>query len=258
MLEHGIESYQNRSNFNCCMFEDSLLPNILPPILIIIFLLGTALNGFALWAFCFHVKEWKSSTVYLVNLSVADFLLMICLPFRTDYYWRNMTWIYGEIPCRMMLFMLAMNRAGSILFLTLVAMDRYIRVVHPYSKINSISTKSAAFIACAIWLVTVMMTAFILTKNYTGESKSTHSYCDSFMICPMASWLHDHLFIFEFFLPLCLVLFCTGCIIWKLRQRNLDKNVKVRKAVKCIMLVGMVFIICYLPSVSSRIEVHHL
>ncbi|CAI9624476.1 unnamed protein product [Staurois parvus] len=237
------------------MFEDPLLSNILPSVLIIIFVFGTLLNGFALWAFCFHMKEWKSSTVYLFNLSVADFLLMICLPFRTDYYWKNMTWIYGDIPCRLMLFMLAMNRTGSIFFLTLIATDRYIRVVYPYSKINFIPTKLAAVIACAIWFVTILMTALILTEVHTGGAMSTKPSCDSFMVCPKASWWHDLHFIFNFFLPLCIVIFCTCCTVWRLRQRNLDKNVKIRRAVKCIMLVGMVFFICYLPSVSTRIEV---
>ncbi|XP_018412395.1 PREDICTED: hydroxycarboxylic acid receptor 2-like [Nanorana parkeri] len=255
MLEHGNEGCQNRSNCTCCMFEDPILSYMLPPILIIIFVLGTVLNGFALWAFCFHIKTWKSSTVFLFNLSVADFLLMICLPFRTDYYWRNKTWAYGDIPCRLMLFMLAMNRAGSIFFLTLVATDRYIRVVHPYSKINSLSTKVAAAMACAVWFVTILMTASILTKVHTGGAMSTKAYCDSFMVCPAASWWHDLLFIFQFFLPLCIVLFCTGCTIWRLRQRNLNKNTKIKKAVKCIITVGIVFFICYLPSVSTRIDV---
>lgn len=255
MVLDGLQSYHNQSNFTCCFFEDPLLSYLLPPILIIIFVLGSLFNGVALWAFCFHIKTWKSSTVYLFNLSVADFLLMICLPFRTDYYLRNMTWIYGDIPCRLMLFMLAMNRTGSIFFLTLVATDRYIRVVYPYSKINFIPTKLAAVIACAVWLVTILLTASILTKVYTGRDMSTKAYCDSFMVCPADSSWRDILFIFKFFLPLCIVLFCTGCIIWRLRQRNLDKNVRIRKAVKVIMLVGMVFLICYLPSVSTRIEV---
>ncbi|XP_072269877.1 hydroxycarboxylic acid receptor 3-like [Pyxicephalus adspersus] len=258
MILNGFQSSHNQSNCTCCFFEDPLLSYMLPPILIIIFVLGSIFNGIALWAFCVHIKAWKSSTVYLFNLSVADFLLIICLPFRTDYYLKKKIWLYGDIPCRVVMFVFAMNRAGSIFFLTLVGLDRYFKVVYPHHKINSISIKTAVIIACAVWLVAISVTAFILTKDYTGGNMSREAYCDSFNVCPADSWWHDLLFIIEFFLPLCTVLFCSYSIVWKLRQRNMDRDFKIKKAVKCITLVGVVFCICFLPSVSIRIEILRL
>ncbi|XP_068110651.1 hydroxycarboxylic acid receptor 2-like [Hyperolius riggenbachi] len=258
MIMDGFYPSHNQSNCTCCFFEDTLLSYVIPPILIIIFLLGSLFNGIALWAFCFHIKEWKSSTVYLFNLSVADFLLIICLPFRTDYYLKQKTWLYGDVPCRVMLFMCAVNRAGSIFFLTIIGLDRYFKVVYPHHKINFMSIKAAIITTCAVWLTAISVTAFILTKNHTGGNKSRKAFCDSFLVCPVASWWHDVLFIMEFFLPMFIVLFCSYSIIWRLRQRNLDKDTKIKKAVKCITLVGVVFCICFLPSVSTRIEIIRL
>ncbi|XP_056408321.1 hydroxycarboxylic acid receptor 3-like [Hyla sarda] len=254
----GSHSSSNQSNNTCCFFEDPVLSNGLPTVLIIIFVLGSIFNGTALWAFFFHVKSWKSSTVYLFNLSVADFFLIICLPFRIDYYLKQKTWIYGDIPCRIMLFMLAMNRAGSIFFLTLVGLDRYFKVVHPHHIVNSISIWNAIFATCSVWFVAISVTVFILTKDHTGGSIFRNAYCDSFIVCPADSYWHDLLYIIEFFLPLCIVLFCSYSIIWSLRQRNMDKDLKIKRAVKCIILVGVVFFICFLPSVSSRIEIIRL
>ncbi|XP_018412384.1 PREDICTED: hydroxycarboxylic acid receptor 3-like [Nanorana parkeri] len=258
MILDGLQSFHNQSNYTCCFFEDPLLSYILPPLLTIIFVLGSLFNGIALWAFCFHIKVWKSSTVYLFNLSVADFLLMICLPFRTDYYLKKKIWFYGDVPCRVMLFMFAMNRAGSIFFLTLVGLDRYFKVVYPHHRINSMSIKAAVVTACAVWLVAISLTAFLLTKDHTGGNVSRKAYCDSFIVCSAYSWWHDLLFIIEFFVPLCIVLFCSYSVIWKLRQRNMDRDLKIRKAVKCITLVGVVFCVCFLPSVSTRIEILRL
>ncbi|XP_069820098.1 hydroxycarboxylic acid receptor 2-like [Dendropsophus ebraccatus] len=254
MPSHGSRSFSNQSNTSCCFFEDPILSNVLPTILIIIFVLGSLFNGTALWAFFFRIKSWKSSTVYLFNLSVADFLLMICLPFRIDYYLKRKTWIYGDVPCRIMLFMLAMNRAGSIFFLTLVGLDRYFKVVHPLHKVNNISIRNAVLATCSVWLVAISVTVFILTKDHTGGRLARDAYCDSFIVCPNDSHWHDLLFIIEFFLPLCIVLFCTFGIIWRLRQRNMDKELKIKRAVKCVVLVAVVFFICFLPSVSCRIE----
>ncbi|XP_075049867.1 hydroxycarboxylic acid receptor 2-like [Mixophyes fleayi] len=259
MLSNGPHSFWNQSNSTCCFFEDPLLHNLLPTVLSVIIAFGSLFNGTALWAFMFHIKSWNSSTVYLFNLSVADFLLIICLPFRTDYYLKQKSWVYGDISCRVVLFMLSMSRAGSIFFLTLVALDRYFKVVHPLHKINSISIRAAVVAACAVWLTAISVSVFILTKDHTGEkNRSRKRYCESFMVCPTELYWHDLLFIIEFVLSLSIVLFCSCSIIWRLRQRKLDRNLKIKKAVTCIILVGVVFFICFLPSVSTRIEVLRL
>ncbi|XP_075425330.1 hydroxycarboxylic acid receptor 3-like [Ascaphus truei] len=250
--------YQNTSNDTCCYFNDDILHYLLPPVLIAEFVLGSLGNGVAIWVFCFRIKSWNSSTVYLFNLALADFLLMICLPFRTDYYLRRKTWLYGDVPCRMTLYMLAINRAGSIFFLTVIGVDRYCRVVHPHHQINSTSIKSAVGIACVIWLITIAGVVFILTQYHFTRNMSTSLYCDSFIVCQADSHWHNIFFVVEFFLPLCIILYCSYSIIWKLRQRNLDRQARMRKAVKILTLVGIVFIICFLPSVSSRIEILRL
>uniref|UniRef100_A0A8C8H2N9 Uncharacterized protein n=1 Tax=Oncorhynchus tshawytscha TaxID=74940 RepID=A0A8C8H2N9_ONCTS len=74
------------------------------------FVLGVLGNDLALWIFCFHLKPWKSITVFLLNIK----------------------------PCRMFLFMLAMNRGESVVFfLMAVTLDRYMRVDHPHHPFNS-------------------------------------------------------------------------------------------------------------------------
>ncbi|XP_069475730.1 hydroxycarboxylic acid receptor 3-like [Ambystoma mexicanum] len=245
------------SNKSCCFFEANPLSNLLPPLLILEFILGSVGNGVALWGFCFHIKTWKSSTVYLFNLAVADFLLIICLPFRTDYYLRKKQWIFGDLPCTLTLFMLAMNRAGSIFFLTLIALDRYFKVVHPHHLINSISNGAAACLTCLVWVLTIAITAYLLSESHLEVSNFTH--CDSFTICPVsdAVW-HDSLFLLEFFLPLIIILYCSLCITWRLRQRQLDKHGKVQRAVKLMAAVGVVFILCFLPSVATRVYILHV
>ncbi|XP_063309523.1 hydroxycarboxylic acid receptor 2-like [Pelobates fuscus] len=254
MIVNGTHS------ITCCLFDDPLLSYLLPPVLITVFILGFTFNGIALWVFSCHMKTWTSSTVYLVNLAVADSLLLICLPFRTDYYLREKNWIFGEIPCRLLLFMLAMNRAGSIFFLTLVALDRYFRVVYPHHRINAISIKTATCIVCAVWLGTISLTVFILTNGRQRSKNASNNtyYCDSFTVCPTNINYHDLLFILVFFLPQILVFYCSYMIVWRLRKRNLDRHSKIKRAVQCIVLVGIVFTVCFLPSVSTRIEILRL
>ncbi|XP_024112531.1 hydroxycarboxylic acid receptor 2 [Pongo pygmaeus] len=241
---------------NCCVFRDDFIVKVLPPVLGLEFIFGLLGNGLALWIFCFHLKSWKSSRIFLFNLAVADFLLIICLPFLMDNYVRRWDWKFGDIPCRLMLFMLAMNRQGSIIFLTVVAVDRYFRVVHPHHALNKISNRTAAIISCLLWGITIGLTVHLLQKKMPIQNSGAN-LCSSFSICHNFRW-HEAMFLLEFFLPLSIILFCSARIIWSLRQRQMDRHAKIKRAITFLMVVAVVFVICFLPSVAVRIRIFWL
>uniref|UniRef100_A0A2I3SVP8 Hydroxycarboxylic acid receptor 2 n=1 Tax=Pan troglodytes TaxID=9598 RepID=A0A2I3SVP8_PANTR len=239
---------------NCCVFRDDFIVKVLPPVLGLEFIFGLLGNGLALWIFCFHLKSWKSSRIFLFNLAVADFLLIICLPFLMDNYVRRWDWKFGDIPCRLMLFMLAMNRQGSIIFLTVVAVDRYFRVVHPHHALNKISNRTAAIISCLLWGITIGLTVHLLKKKMPIQNGGAN-LCSSFSICHTFRW-HEAMFLLEFFLPLGIILFCSARIIWSLRQRQMDRHAKIKRAITFIMVVAIVFVICFVaaPPATARPE----
>ncbi|XP_026177447.1 hydroxycarboxylic acid receptor 2-like [Mastacembelus armatus] len=229
-----------------CLFNGTLLITVLPPLLVTEFILGFLGNGLALWIFCFHLKPWKSSTVLLFNLAIADFLLNMALPFRASYYLSGIKWKFGNALCNICLFMLAMNRTGSTLFLMVIAVDRYMRVVHPHHPINSLSVSKAVLGALALWVLTIAMTAQIFTLQHPEST-----YCETFMIetepQQNLTW-HKFEFLISFFIPLFVILYCTIHIIAHLRGRQLAQHAKIKKALCFITVVVVVFIICFLPS----------
>lgn len=240
-------------NGSCCLLQEDPIAQVMPPLLILFFVLGALGNGMALCGFCFYTKSWRPSTIYLFNLAVADFLLMVCLPFRTDYYRRGRRWAFGDAPCRLVLFMLAMNRAGSIAFLTLVAADRYLKVVHPHHAANAASARTAAGVAGALWAAAVLGTLHLLAEGHLCARGPSVS-CESFVMESANGW-HDVLFQLEFFLPLGAILFCSGRTVWSLRRRRrrLAGRARVRKAARLVAVVAAVFVSCHLPSVSARL-----
>ena len=228
-----------------CDFNGTVLSSVLPPLLVTEFILGVLGNGLALWIFCFHLKPWKSSTVLLYNLAMADFLLSLALPFRASYYISGIKWMFGDSFCNFCLFMLAMNRSGSAFFLMAVALDRYMRVVHPHHPINHLSVSKVMCGAVALWLLTISMTAHVFTLEHNMTK------CESFVIKAESdhnlNW-HKFAFLFSFYMPLLVMLFCTVRIIGHLRGRQLTQNAKIKKALCAIIVVLVVFIICFLPS----------
>ncbi|KAG9333212.1 hypothetical protein JZ751_012993 [Albula glossodonta] len=238
-----------------CPTAGKLLSRVLPPLLLLECVLGILGNGLALWIFCVHVKPWKSSTVLLFNLALADFLLNVALPFRASYYISGMDWIFGEEFCRICLFMLAMNRSGSIVFLMAIAVDRYLRVVHPHHPLNSLSVSRTVGVACALWTLTISLTAHVLSVPHQSEARNA-TRCESFVICPSSSagptW-HKSVFILSFYLPLAVILFCSFRIVLQLRERQLERNTKIQRALRFIILVALTFAVCFLPSNIAQV-----
>ncbi|XP_017269233.1 hydroxycarboxylic acid receptor 2-like [Kryptolebias marmoratus] len=229
-----------------CNFSSSLLTRALPPLLMMEFVFGLIGNGLALFVFCFHLRPWKSSTVLLFNLAVTDFMLILALPFRATYYMSELTWKFGGGPCNVCLFMLAMNRSGSTFFLMAIAVDRFMRVVHPHHPINSLSVGKAMLGALGLWLVTITMTVHVFTLQHINTT-----YCESFMVDTESksnlSW-HKFTFLFSFYMPLLVILYCTFHIIGHLRRRQLAHQAKFKRALYFIVVVVVLFMICFLPS----------
>ncbi|KAM4739008.1 hydroxycarboxylic acid receptor 2-like [Anableps anableps] len=229
-----------------CSLNGTVLISVLPPLILAEFAVGFLGNGLALWIFCFHLRPWKSSTVLLFNLAMSDFLLNVALPLRASYYFSGLSWRFGSGLCNACLFMLAMNRSGSTFFLTAIAVDRFMHVVHPHHPVNSLSVRKAAVGALAVWLVAVSVDAPIFALRHVNSS-----YCESFNteVDPqhILTW-HEFVFLLSFFAPLLVILYCTGHMVLQLRRRHLAHNAKIKKVLCFISVVVVVFFVCFLPS----------
>lgn len=242
----------------CCAFESPILDQVLPPILVLQFVFGLLGNVVALWMFVFHMDSWKPNSVYLTHLAVADSIVLFCLPFRADYYRRGKDWLYGDVPCRILLFLLAANRAAGIFFLTAVAVDRYFKIVHPLHSINRLGLGYALWVSLALWALIVLATGYLLSDRHFFY-RDNRTQCESFNICmgysPLSTW-HNTFYVIQFSVPTCIVAFCTVCITWQLKNRTrVDTGGKIKRAVQFVLAVALIFVTCFLPSTVSRIAV---
>ncbi|XP_072923044.1 hydroxycarboxylic acid receptor 2-like [Hemitrygon akajei] len=241
-----------------CAPDEDINSSYNPPVIIVTFILGIVGNTVALWIFCAHVKSRKPSIVYSVNLMIADTLLMCCLPFRADYFLRGKDWIFGEGLCRLNIFMISLNRIGSVFFLMVIAIDRYFKVVHPHHKVNKITTRCAVMIAGGLWIVAVAICLHLLIDKHDFKQHNVTN-CEPFSInkalSPTAVWT-DFIFIFfQFLLPVSVILFSTSSIIWKLRQMETGMRGKYKRTVKLVIAVAAVFVICFLPTSVAVVAV---
>ncbi|CAL1616598.1 unnamed protein product [Knipowitschia caucasica] len=235
-----------------CAFNGTALRSVLPPLLLSQFVLGALGNGLALWIFFFYLKPWKSSTVLLFSLATSDFLLILVLPFRASYYLSQLQWHFGGFMCNLCLFMLAMNRTGSALFLMAIALDRYMRVVHPHHPVNFLSLSKAMCGAAVLWLMAISMSAHIFTLKHNN-----HTYCQSLSLpeteLPGNLTWHKFAFLFSFYMPFLVILYCTVSITSHLRGRQMAQHATTKNALRFLIVVLVLFALCFLPSNVAQV-----
>ncbi|KAM4590997.1 hydroxycarboxylic acid receptor 2 [Odontesthes bonariensis] len=248
-------------NETSSQFHESSIGNMFLQIVLIIELI-VGLPGIilALWIFCVRMKQWKPHVIFLFNLVLADFLLLISVPFRLDAHIQNNHWRFGSIWCRINLYMLSVNRSASIAFMTVVAVDRYFKVVHPHHCLSRITTTQAGRLAGLIWAVVIAPRVPLLTIDLLQKSGNV-SLCRSFNsyeVIPKAVVVHYVVYVAEFFLSWFLLLFCSASIACHLCKRRMNRLKMVRKAIRTVVVISLVFTFCFMPSVVTGVAGLHI
>ncbi|KAM3936465.1 hydroxycarboxylic acid receptor 2-like [Leptodactylus fuscus] len=242
-------------NSSCCVFEEPILDVVLPPFLLLEFIFGITGNAVGLWMIFLEAKTWKPNSVYLLSLTLADFVVLFCVLFRADYYIRNKNWIYGDIPCRLLLYIMATARAAGMIFLSLIALTRYCRILHPFHKANNITVKQATCICITLWASMFALHSHVLSRPQFFYLNNV-TQCESFTICPLSaiSW-QDAFYISVSCLSLLTISYCTISIAFHLKNNAIDTNGKVGRAMRFLILIASIFFVCYLPSASTRVAI---
>ncbi|XP_005088337.1 12-(S)-hydroxy-5,8,10,14-eicosatetraenoic acid receptor [Mesocricetus auratus] len=222
--------------------------------------LGLTGNAVALWTFFYRLRVWKPYAVYLFSLVVADLLLVTCLPLLAVFYLRGKTWELGRAPCQVLLFLLAFSRGVGVAFLTTVALDRYLRVVHPRLRVNLLSPRAAWGISSLVWVLMIALTPQnLLTHKALQNSTDCPSFYPTGETGASATW-QEALFFLQLLLPFGLIFFCNTGLIRTLQERlqESDKNPRLRRARALVAMVLLLFALCFLPSVLARALAHVL
>ncbi|XP_068585368.1 hydroxycarboxylic acid receptor 2 [Cebidichthys violaceus] len=233
---------------------------ILPPVLIVDVVLGLLGNVVALWIFCFKLKTWNPNNLFLFNLVIADFLALVSLPLRIDALLRG-HWVFGDGLCRINLFLMFSNRSASIALMTVVAIYRYFKVVHPHHRFNRLTQRQAALVSAFVWLLVAAPRLPMLAYSHIkGDGDGTQcffftSYKEASRAIVVLVGTHRVLTVLEFIFPTAMLLFCSVRISGFLRRRQMGKPEKVRKAMRVCVAIVVVFTVCFLPTTVATVGV---
>ncbi|TRY95516.1 hypothetical protein DNTS_012489 [Danionella cerebrum] len=248
--KRSIMSNNSRNDFsdNCTDVDNIVKRYYLPAMYGAIFIVGVTGNTTALLVYLVKVRPWKSCTIIMVNLAITDLLFMICLPFLTYYYVSNDSWMLGSLLCRFIRFIFHFNLYGSILFLSCVAIFRYVAVVHPL-HMHKIKQKRWGIVACLLaWIVAIAQVSpiFNLFEMNTVDNKT--NCLDLASNDPEKVWPYSWvLTVLGYLVPLVVVCLCYWRIIVVLKTGPHMGSKKRLRARRLIVLILTCFIVCFLP-----------
>uniref|UniRef100_A0A673JJV1 Chemokine XC receptor 1-like n=2 Tax=Sinocyclocheilus rhinocerous TaxID=307959 RepID=A0A673JJV1_9TELE len=175
--------------------------------------------------------------ILILNLAVSDLLFTFGLPFWASYYiWG---WTFGEVGCKAVKFFFYVGFYSSVLFLTLMTVQRYMAVVHPLSDWERCRCFSVApFI---VWILSGTAALLISLRSQVLEQEGV-LYCefDSIQVKHAAVYLQNVFFLIAF----CIMGFCQVRMFQTIAQSRTKRR---HKAIKLIFCMGLVFFIGWAP-----------
>ncbi|XP_067397731.1 P2Y purinoceptor 4-like [Emydura macquarii macquarii] len=232
--------------------KPQVLHPTIPILLSMLFLACLVLNSASLWIFWFHIKKWNSGMILQFNLALVDALLTPIVPLMVAYFSLGNSWPFGQFLCQLQVFLLSTHLYGSVYFLMLVSIHRYLAVVH-YStrtlwKKKSFLKKLSLF----VWLVLCIqgLPFFIILKtsflNGSVKCLSIHQSELAYL------YLYYNMFIVtvSFLLPFGISLTCyalLGAAIAKMSSVSLRGRVMKTKSLQMITVSLVIFVICFVP-----------
>ncbi|XP_051465053.1 probable G-protein coupled receptor 34 [Apus apus] len=249
----AINASEIQNNASCFLDHNSLSFALIL-FYSIIFVVGLVGNTIALFAFlCVHQKR-NSIQVYLLNVAVADLLLIFCLPFRIVYHVKKNTWKLGPVLCKIVGTLLYMNMYISIVLLGLISLDRYIKINKSVKRPKMLTTTRSIHICCTVWALALIGFIVVVAPSFFKTEDSNSTMCFHYRNKQDAkteailNYILVILFWIVFFLLiLSYVKIAKNLLKISKKRANFPNAGKYTQTARNSFIVLIIFTICFVP-----------
>uniref|UniRef100_A0A8C8AN48 G-protein coupled receptors family 1 profile domain-containing protein n=1 Tax=Otus sunia TaxID=257818 RepID=A0A8C8AN48_9STRI len=246
-------NYSNGEDYYFYELDGYEIPHTYRAVLVLyalIFLLGVLGNGAVIWVTGFELRRTVNG-VWFLNLSVADLLCCLALPFLALPLARDHHWPLGGFACKLLPSLTILNMFASVLLLMVISADRCALVTRPVWCQNHRTLGLARGACAAAWFLAALLTlpSFIFrTTRLDNFSKKTTCVLDY-----TAVGRHQNLtelvtaitrFVCGFLVPFVAITACYGLLLARVHSKGFARS---QKAIKLILVVIISFFVCWLP-----------
>ncbi|XP_016097880.1 chemokine XC receptor 1-like [Sinocyclocheilus grahami] len=241
MTEEYTDIYNNIDDYEdqlCRKEEVVKVGSILIPFFFTAVVVLSCIGNILVLVFLALYKSLRRLTnVFILNLALSDLLFTFGLPFWASYYISG--WTFGEVGCKAVTFFFYVGFYSSVLFLTLMTVQRYMAVVHPLSdweRCRGLSVSS--FI---VWILSG--TAALLGSLHSEVMiESDSQYCEYGSV----EWKSGIAYFQNafFFMAFVIMGYCYGRMLRTITKSRTNKR---HKTVRLTFFIVLLFFIGWAP-----------
>ncbi|NXI61089.1 FFAR3 protein, partial [Anseranas semipalmata] len=208
-------------------------------------------------------RRVNPADILLLNLTGADLLLLLFLPFKMAEAAADMTWPLPVFLCPVANFCFYSSIYLSSLFLAALSVERYLGVVFPLKFKNRRRLGRTMAASAVLWLLACSHCSIVFVAHYYGvsdhhnETKNSSSYkCyDDFSKSQLRFVLplRLELFLVLFLLPFAVTIFCYINFVRALLARPNIPLEKKQRAVGLAVVTMVNFGVCFAPYNISHV-----
>ncbi|XP_072237367.1 C3a anaphylatoxin chemotactic receptor [Leuresthes tenuis] len=137
---------------------------------LIIFLVGVPLNGLVVWSLGMRrnrhlvrrgssgeTRSASSFRIYVLNLALADLILLLRTPLMLGYIIHDFSWPFGLVVCRLIMFLRGLGLYASAFLLCAVALERCLCLLRPVWAQLHRPSWAVPLVCGLLWLVATIV-----------------------------------------------------------------------------------------------------
>ncbi|XP_054856923.1 leukotriene B4 receptor 1-like [Eublepharis macularius] len=212
-------------------------------ILSLSFAVGVPGNAFVIWTICRRMKQRSLSVTLILNLAIADVLVLVTLPIWI-YSFAN-AWIFEIITCKALVFVVYCNMYASIFLITALSLERFMAVFRPFTVQRRTNKMFVHLVTLFIWIFSIAFGAPILSFQETEEtdiglqctSRNYHSNSQRVACLLLESLV-------GFLVPFAIISICYVCIAKRISHMTGSSK---QRSTRLVASVVVSFALCWLP-----------
>ncbi|XP_026102188.1 leukotriene B4 receptor 1-like [Carassius auratus] len=226
----------------------SLSHQISIAILVIAFVFGFPGNLFVVWSVLFRMRRRSITCLLILNLAVADALVLLSAPLFLRYLTGRKGWEFGAALCKTVHYLCCVNMYASIYLICLMSMDRWLAVTKPFLSQRLKTKKRLLSVMVAIWVMAFLMAIpMLFYRSVLPVSMNVSIYlCKPYHWESSAHETFQYLIetVLGFLLPFSFILFCYLSAIRRLRSAMFHRK---GRGNALILLIIAAFTVFWLP-----------
>lgn len=235
-----------------CMKTDvqKFAAEFLPRFYYVIFTLSLLGNGLVLFVVIKFERLRKVTNIFLLNLVGSNLVFTFGLPFWAAYH-RDYWW-FGQAMCKLVATATYVSINSSVLFLTLLTVDRYLAIVHALAIGQHRKSCYAVVASALVWLICGLAGLGPLFRFKTVPNWETNIQCREELVWThLNTYLH---FVCFFLLPLIVVVYCYIRIIITVISTQISGK---HRTLRIVFIILLLFFSCWTPyNVVRLIDLH--